>query len=107
MAAFSEEEQADDRGEHVLVLVQRAAVPAAFFAEHTPCLHLRDGMLGCGPDLAQVRVRYVLNSFCQSWSFQPPVRLNGTMSIPSTPVYPRSATLLLACSSSDFRPEAS
>src|SRR4051794_24279384 len=39
-----------------LFSVQRSSVTAAFFAEHSPCLEVRDGMFDGGPDLAQRRV---------------------------------------------------
>src|SRR5713101_6776026 len=45
ITVFGEEEQPGDGCEHALELVDRAAVAAAFPAEHPPCLHLCHGVL--------------------------------------------------------------
>src|SRR5260370_25970649 len=55
-----EEEQPGDGCEHALELVDRAAVAAAFPAEHPPCLHLCHGVLDGGADLAEDRVEFTL-----------------------------------------------
>src|SRR6266702_2187577 len=57
---FGEEEQPGDGCEHALELVDRAAVAAAFPAEHPPCLHLCHGVLDGGADLAEDRVEFTL-----------------------------------------------
>src|SRR5947209_2212777 len=57
---FGEEEQPGDSCEHALELVDRAAVAAAFPAEHPPCLHLGHGVLDGGADLAEDRVEFTL-----------------------------------------------
>jgi hypothetical protein len=56
IVVFSEEKEPGYGCQHVLVLLQRAPVPAAFLTEHPPGLHLGDRMLDGGPDLAQVFV---------------------------------------------------
>ena len=60
IAVFGEEEQSGDCCEHALELVDRAAVAAAFPAEHPPCLHLCHGVLDGGADLAEDRVEFTL-----------------------------------------------
>src|SRR6266704_5228802 len=45
ITVFGEEEQSGDGCEHALELADRAAVAAAFPAEHPPCLHLCHGVL--------------------------------------------------------------
>src|SRR5260370_36254757 len=51
MTVFCEEEQPGDGCERALELVDRAAVAAAFPAEHPPCLHLCHGVLDGGADV--------------------------------------------------------
>ena len=82
ITVFGEEEQPGDGCEHALELVDRAAVAAAFPAEHPPCLHLCHGVLDGGADLAEDRVEFTL----QSRSSAPLRRLNGTIPMPSTPM---------------------
>jgi len=60
IAVFGEEEQSGDCCEHALELVDRAAVAAAFPAEHPPCLHLCHGVLDGGADLAEDGVEFTL-----------------------------------------------
>src|SRR6266568_3890763 len=60
ITVFGEEEQPGDGCEHALELVDRAAVAAAFPAEHPPCLHLCHGVLDGGADLAEDRVEFTL-----------------------------------------------
>src|SRR6266536_6498939 len=60
ITVFGEEEQSGDGCEHALELVDRAAVAAAFSAEHPPCLHLCHGVLDGGADLAEDRVEFTL-----------------------------------------------
>src|SRR4249919_2766045 len=57
---FGEEEQPGNGCEHALELADRAAVAAAFPAEHPPCLHLCHGMLDGGADLAEDGVEFTL-----------------------------------------------
>jgi hypothetical protein len=47
-----EEEESDAGFEHALVFFYGCSVSAAFFAEHAPCLEVRDGALDSGPDFA-------------------------------------------------------
>src|SRR6266487_3952621 len=58
ITVFGEEEQSGDGCEHTLELADRAAVAAAFPAEHPPCLHLCHGVLDGGADLAEDRVEF-------------------------------------------------
>src|SRR5216684_5400903 len=60
ITVFGEEEQPGDGCEHALELVDRAAIAAAFPAEHPPCLHLCHGVLDGGADLAEDRVEFTL-----------------------------------------------
>ena len=60
ITVFGEEEQSSDCCQHALELVDRAAVTAAFPAEHPPSLYLRDGVLDGGVDLAEDRVEFTL-----------------------------------------------
>jgi hypothetical protein len=46
--------------EHALVFFYRCAVSAAFFAEHAPCLEVRDGVFDGGADFAQSGVEFGL-----------------------------------------------
>src|SRR4051795_12540761 len=43
----------DDRFDHAGVLLQRSSIATAFFAEHSPCLEVCDGMFDGGAGLAQ------------------------------------------------------
>src|SRR6266568_2171736 len=79
---FGEEEQPGDGCEHALELVDRAAVAAAFPAEHPPCLHFATA---CST-AARILLKIALNSRCQSRSSAPLRRLNGTIPMPSTPM---------------------
>jgi hypothetical protein len=63
VTVFSEEEQTGDSCQHALELINRAAVTAAFPAEHPPRLHLCHGVLDGGTDLAEVRVEFPLPVF--------------------------------------------
>src|SRR6266702_5352074 len=60
ITVFGEEEQSGDGCEHALELADRAAVAAAFPAEHPPCLHFCHGVLDGGADLAEDRVEFTL-----------------------------------------------
>jgi glyoxylase-like metal-dependent hydrolase (beta-lactamase superfamily II) len=60
ITVFGEEEQPGDGCEHALELVDRAAVAAAFPAEHPPCLHPSHGVLDGGADLAEDGVEFTL-----------------------------------------------
>src|SRR5260370_19894473 len=55
ITVFGEEEQSGDCCEHALELVDRAAVAAAFPAEHPPCLHLCHGGCSAGKAAATAR----------------------------------------------------
>ena len=46
------EEQSGDGFEHALVFFYGCSVPAAFLAEHAPCLEVRDGVFDRSPDFA-------------------------------------------------------
>jgi hypothetical protein len=63
VSVLSKEDQPGNGGQHALVLVDRAAVPPAFPAEHAPRLDFCDGMLDCGADLAEACVEFTLPVF--------------------------------------------
>src|SRR4051812_48724065 len=48
-----EEVESDDGFEHALVFFCWCSVPAAFLAEHAPCLEVGDGVFDGGADFAE------------------------------------------------------
>ena len=60
ITVFGEEEQPGYGFQHALELVDRAAVAAAFPAEHPPCLHFCNSVLDGSADLAEDGVEFTL-----------------------------------------------
>src|SRR3954454_21600667 len=62
----SKEVEADNGFEHALVLFYPCPVPAAFLAEHSPCLEVRDSMFDGGADCAEGSVERSLSGSVSS-----------------------------------------